>query len=475
MRSRDPIGDYLGRRMATFREPVPHSARPVRPYSISRILVMALVPVAITGAIVALTNQLSHQADSQPPGQTPRIATDHTQDLDPVQVGRVVLVTVDVRLTRATRHSTPEAGQALFTSDELTTGHRAYAGLQIAGVHSMVIGPDSNLTLERGEDGQVHVRLHRGNLAVRTYKEPRLLITGNNARVQSRHALFVVEGNDGDIQRVVVDQGELDLQRTSDGRPFGLARGDAIDTLHWTVAPGLPVRDILDKLQAVAALTAPPEQHPSSPVPSSAPSTSGQPSGLAAKIRKAIDDGDVSQAMELVKSQGAGQNDTDYWLAAADTFKAASQWAEAADQYEAASDSSSGEEAERALLRAAQIHLKKLSDPTRAAQLLDEYLERFPTGTYLDEALYLAAIVHVRLGNPDEARTHYENYLHLYPDGVQAVRARIALAKLLAFSLDDCPAAMSHVDALQQHAQGTAIAKQLAQVQKACAPQEAGP
>jgi tetratricopeptide (TPR) repeat protein len=279
----------------------------------------------------------------------------------------------------------------------------------------------------------------------------------------------MLEAHDGLLQRVAVVEGAASVLRLADDVAFRVTRAKALETHGWTIAAGLADRDLVDKLDAVTALVLGPPEDPAVETDAINSSTGGQhkPS-LVKRIRKALADDDVGLALDLVENEGAGFKDAEYLLAAADAYKQASQWTEAAQQYLAAYESANGKEAERALLRAAQIHLKNLGDPANAAALLDEYFERFPAGAYLDEAIYLAAVIQVRLGDDDQARSYYDEYLTLYPDGPQAVRVHIALARILALRFSDCPAALAHAAAAQSMAKGPEVEKQLAKVVTTC-------
>ncbi len=456
MKEHDHIGDYLQEML----ERTPVTPLPRRRVSIIRVTALALALALVAGAVLLVVDR-TRRASGQPPESTTVIAGRIASPPAGVpRMGRLVLVTIGTTLVRNGTGREPEPGQALLAGDVLETGEGAYAGIELGTIHTLVLGPQSRLVLDVPAPPGVH--LARGALAVQTAHDPQLVIHAPNARVTGEASVYTVEAHDDSIQRIAVVDGSAKVVRARDGRTFELPRAMAMDTHLWSPTPGIPDSAIVGRLDA---LTPPGDDEP--PV-AMLPPPPHRHDDLVARIRKALANDDVSLAVGLVETEGSGRKDAPFLLAAADAYKQASQWTEAAGQYMAASAGAEGKEAERALLRAAQIHLKQLGDPARAAEIIDEYLIRFPEGAYLDEALYLAAIIQVRLGDHARARNLYEEYLDHYPDGVQAVRAHVALAKLYAFSLSDCPAAMAHASAIGPKSNGPAMEAELSKVESAC-------
>jgi TolA-binding protein len=194
-----------------------------------------------------------------------------------------------------------------------------------------------------------------------------------------------------------------------------------------------------------------------------------QAPSLEDRIQQALDHGDLDAAVALVEKHGSSQKGALFHLLAGDVFRRASRWPEAADAYLAAAVAGHGKKSERAYLRAVEIFLRKLDDPDRAAELVEAYLKRFPSGSHLDEALYLGGVVNSKRGDFERARALFESYLEKYPAGAQAVRVHLGLAKILVVKMSSCGAAVPHIQAVETKAPGTSMAAEARKLSARCA------
>jgi TolA-binding protein len=172
-----------------------------------------------------------------------------------------------------------------------------------------------------------------------------------------------------------------------------------------------------------------------------------------------------SAAMRAAARAGQGM---EQHLEAGDAFRNQGLWEEAAAEYMAAAAAGKGKQAERALLRAAEIYHRKLGDLDAAGAAIDAYLERFPSGTLLAEALYMGGVVRAGKGDFEGAGALYARYLEAFPSGPQATRVHLALAKILAVKMKDCDSAASHIEAVLSAASGSKMAEQAQKLASHC-------
>ena len=304
--------------------------------------------------------------------------------------------------------------------------------------------------------GRRTVRVERGVLGVRISRAG-LTLDFTNARAFSEGALFSLRASDGDLRRLHVSEGKVSVERKPDGRRYNVSRAWALNTTSWSLSPGEPDGDVLSRLET-------PEDE-AAPEPESPPT---EQRDLVKEIRQALANADIELAIDLVQTEGKGRKDAPFLIAAADVYREAGKWSDAAAMYTTASEVATGKEAERVLLRAAEINLRKLGNPQKALEIIDRYLKEHPSGTYLEEAIYLASVIHVRLGQTAKARSYYERYIKDYPNGVQAVRVHVALAQILAKT--DCSEALAHVKSAREKTKSQIVEKELAKVETVCNP-----
>jgi len=437
----DRIGDYLHQKLASTPEPHPSEARPPRRPSPTKIVALstaALIILAAASIPLLHSGEIEHKQVL--PAPPPHVASPSA----PEPIGLIVLVDGIVKLDRRGSEIVPTAGDTVMTDDAIETGQASYAGISLDAL-LVVLGPESRLLARE------HTLLETGTLGARL-SDSRLDF--ENAAVSGRDALLTLEASGSSLQRLSVAEGEVLVTRKPGTRIYRVTRGRVLDARTWSLSPSSADDEILSRLASL---------EPAVPAP---PSPSPRPDGLVRDIRKALAAGDLELALDLVEIEGKGRSDTDFLIAAADVYREAGKWSSAAELYTSASRAATGEEAERVLLRAAEIRLRKLDDPSTAAAILSDYLSRFPSGVYLDECLYLAAVVHSKLGDLSTSRSFYERYLDLYPSGVQATRIHVALAQILAKT--DCPAALAHVEAARSKSQGPAVESELSNVESIC-------
>ncbi len=514
---RDPIGEYLGEKLRDVREPFPEQAAPVRRRSLAKIAGLAAAGLLVVAGgawvVSGLLASAKGAADSRITGGTDQGEVQGRpstgQDEAGAEVGRVVLVHGSVGLLRGHTRSTAAAGDALREGDAVVTADDSAAGLSLTASASraslVVLGGSSRMRVAVASHASVPtpapvssntptVVLEQGNLAASVSQGdtggggPRF--ETSSAVVTCRDAVLALEaGREGALVGVSVAEGEATVLRKQDGKAFRVGRGWSLDGRTWSLAPGEPEERIIARLEALVALERAFEDEDDGDGGTSAGgggsataagAGGAKHDGLVARIRQALADGDVDLAIDLVEIEGAGRKDAAFLVAAADAYREAGKWKSAADTYVSAAGGTDGKEAERVLLRAAEIKLRKLGDAAGAVAVIEEYLERFPAGVYLDEGLYLAAAIRSKLGDKARARESYEAYLAKFPDGVQAVKAHVALAQILAGGGGggggaggkgkDCAGAMAHVAAAAGggKAVGPALAAEIAKVEAVC-------
>ncbi len=464
----DPIGKYLGEKLAKIREPDPRRREP--PWRPSPVKIAswcaALIIVAAGGYLVCTRT-----------GSGPGMTIEHARVVPGEQVeqeraaGLVTLVKGEVALVRGDERSQPGVGDAIRAGDVLETASEASVGIEHAG-HTVVLMERARLSVRSAPASELRVSLERGVLAARSSRnEGALRIEGRNADVVSRGAVFTVKAAGNVLEKTSVAQGEVEVLSKEDRKDVHIARSSFLDMHTWTASAGAPEKQAIEELVDLTGieLPAPVEIVPDAGVAADAPPAANgcRSPTVEEKVREALDGGDVQKAIVLIESEGQSITSPDFLLMAGDTYRQAGKWSEAAEAYLSAGGVG-GKKAERALIKAAEIHFRQLSDAGEAARILDGYFEKFPEGSYLDEALYLDGAVHTKLGQYAEASKHFERYLELYPDGLQVVRVHLSLAQILASKLSDCPGAMSHVKAIPKKSMAPPVAAKVQKVQKLC-------
>lgn len=379
-------------------------------------------------------------------------------------LGRVSFVEGSVVLVRAGEERELVVGDEILAGDRLETAPDGAVGLRTEGGSTVLLEAGGRLEVRPSHAG-ARIHLVQGLVAIRA-RHGELSVHGENAEVRGTSSLFTLRAEAGKLVSVAVSMGELRVHGA--GRePVRVARAEVIDLRTWTTSAGSPDARVLERL---ARLTGEAVQEPVEEVGEEEVETGHGPS-LEDRIEAALEAGDVQAALELVK-KGGGRQGPRFLLLAGDAYREAGMWSEAAAAYEDAAAASKGKQAERALLRAAGIHARKLGDPARAAAVVDGYLERFPAGSLLDEALYLGGVAHSKAGSQKKARALLERYVGEFPKGPQAVRVHLMLAKILALKLSDCAAATKHADAVIKKAPGSTMAKEAGKIRAHCSKAE---
>jgi hypothetical protein len=358
----------------------------------------------------------------------------------------------------------------LAESDQVVPGDTVVSegavGISYPDGKTLVMSGQARLNVrEAGPDG-VSVGLVFGTLAARVPEGSEgapLRVVCTNAVVTVRGTVFAVSADRGRLVSASVSEGQVEVRSRRGAHAASVGRMERLDVQTWQVAGGSPDVAALERLARIASGVVVPEQ-----APGKEPEEAGaRHLTLVERILKALREGNVELAVGLVEKQGKGQKGADFLSAAGEAYRRAGRWAEAVQSYLGAAKASSGKKAEKAMLRAADIELRKMQEPLAAADVIESYLVRFPAGELLDEALYIGGVSHSRAGNHKRAVGLFEKYLRSYPKGAQAARVHLALAKIQALKLSDCASASKHLKAVK--ASGGVLADEAAKVQKACA------
>lgn len=468
-RKRDPVGEYLGKRLArteyTGMEP---SWRP----SVVKIASLCIVAAAVAAGSTYLLTR-GRRAERE------WVVQVSEEPVAEQAAGRVVMVRGEVTLVRGKARGAPGVGDEIVTGDRIESREGAAFGMEHAG-HTIVLVGEGRLSMRGSTATELRVGLERGVLAARTARQPgasSLRIEGLNAEVVGRGAVFTVEAVGRSLERTTVADGEVTVLCKRDRKDFRISRSSALDMRTWTARPGSPDTVALEELAAITDLELTPEVEKPAVVEPPAPETDAhassaveKASSLEHRVRQALDEGDMERAVDLIELEGKGRTDAGFLLLAADVYRQAGLWLDAVGSYLAAAGKTEGKKAERALLRAAEIHLRKLKDPGECARILDEYMQRFPGGFYMDEALYLGGAAHAKLGDYEKARGLFARYLHEYPEGLQTTRVHLSLARILASRMHDCTSAMVHVKAIKAKGMSPAVKTEVQKLEAQCAP-----
>jgi len=465
----DPIGEYLGRRLATTDEPDPGKVEPAWRASATKIAAWCLAAVLVPAVAILAT-----MGGDEGGGRAQRSAGRPQPPPGRLVVGSIVMVRGEVTLLHGREAGAPRIGDDVHESDVIETGEDASIGLDLTSGPSLVLMARARASVVRRTDGEVTVALERGVIAADTSRPGArggLRIEGLNADVVARGAVFTVAASGGVLEMMGVAAGEVAVLSRTGRKDVRIAKSSQLDMRTWTASAGEIHADALERLAQITSPPAPvePLDAPDAQVATDAPALqdAAAPS-LAQAMEGALDKGDADLAIELVEKEGKGHLDPELLLLSGDAYRQAGRWSEAVDAYLAAAHATSGKKAEKALLKAAEIRSRKLDDAAGAAGIIDEYLARFPAGIYLDEALYLGGTVQAKLGEFEKARDLFETYLETFPKGTQAVRVHLTLAKILATRLSDCPRAMVHVEAIQGMVTGPAVSKEAEKVAMIC-------
>jgi hypothetical protein len=307
------------------------------------------------------------------------------------------------------------------------------------------------------------VGLVYGTLAARVPPDrgSQLRVTGTNAELLVRGTVFSVSADRGRLTDATVSKGEVEV-RTKLDRSVRIGRNRSLDVKAWSVRDGKPRTSALSHLAKITpGVAVPQEPRPCEISIKAIP----KPVSITDKIQKALDQRDDVTAVKIA-DQNKGSKSVTFNLLSGEAYRRVGRWQDAADAYMAGAEAGAGKRAEKAMLRAADITLRKLLKPAKAAKIIDAYVSRFPSGGYMDEALYLGGVSNSKSGNYKKARKQFGAYLNKYPAGDQAGAVHLALAKILALKMADCASAQKHIKAAK--ASGKHLAAQAEKLSAHC-------
>lgn len=447
--------------------------RPAR----ARVVTVAVVLLALGGIVTALALKQERAGEQTTrPQQVVPVANKEAPEPSPVvQAGRVALATGTQWIFRTSMLQTLRVGDEVHVGDVVKTTDGAAVGIRWEDGTSVVLHDQGEMRIESMRSDEVRVSLLEGILAARSPGEPgsvRLVVSGRNGQLRARDAVFTVRAGKGSIVRADVLEGQIRAHRGKD-EGMSIPAGAGLDGGSWSTRPEAACHmDALNRLSSfVPGFRVPtPSVGPADPDASSQDASTAAPSSpsLEARIQQALDAGDLQEAVRLVESKDVAEGSASFMFLAGEVYRRAQKWDKAAQAYQLAASSSSGKKAQMALLRAAEIHLRKLDDVFSAAAAIDDYLSRFPDGQMLDQALFTGGVVHTRAGNVDRALELLGQYLAKFPQNPQCTRVHLMMAKLLAGKKGNCKAATPHLNAVLTVSREGTLADQARDVAHKC-------
>jgi TolA-binding protein len=429
-----------------------------------KIAALAGAAILVAGGAILAAGGLGRHGSGR---GVPPVAVDreHGTVLEKAVAGRVSLAEGDIVVVRGQERRALRVGDEIVAGDTVEAAPGSAVGIRYEGGPTILLDEGGRLEVASSQAGSLRIDLLDGMVAVRTGAGWPLSVRGANAEVRVDAAVAAVRAESGRIVTAMASEGGVEVVRSDGGRSFEVGRSQLLDLRTWTTTDGVQAPAIVGRLALVAGETA-------AAVPAKEPEELDQQTekttSLIVRIQKALEAGDVDAAIALIEKSGKGQSGTRFNLIAGEAYRQAGMWPEAAEAYLAAAESGQGQQAERAFLRAASILYRKMGKTGEAARVLDDYLERFPSGTLLDEALYLGGVVHAKSGNSKRSRELFERYLSTFPSGPQAARVHLTLAKLLAMKLSDCASAVDHVEAVVKKAPGSHMAEEASKIAVYC-------
>jgi tetratricopeptide (TPR) repeat protein len=467
-RSSDPIGELLrselsGRR----REPRPWMRRPFRP-SAARIASLAILVASLVVGGTLLADLVS--GVSRPTATPARVA--RPSEAPPAaEVGwtaRVSHVSGGVRTSRGGVTSAPGEGGELRAGDVIEVGEGGELGASFEDGTTLAAAGRATLELTAARRALVRVDVREGSVAIAA-RSP-VEVVSARVRVSADDAAFCVRA-DARAGLVSVLRGEVEARRVADGRETVLPSGRRLDVEGWTTSRLERAGEALalvSRLSGEPAPAAPPADDGEPEPPATQTQAQAPSPPLVVLVREALEADDVEEAIRLLGTVPAGQGGPALAMLAGEAYRRAERWEEAAQAYEAAAREGEGKQAQMALLRAAELRLRKLGDPARASTDIERFLERFPDGELLDEALLLGGVVFTRAGDAERAISLLDHHLARFPGSPQTTRVHLMLAKLHAGPGADCAAAIVHADAVLSSASTGTLAEQARAVGDAC-------
>ncbi len=459
---RDPLMDFLREEL--------HRADPqdgkgmVRRSRLSapRIAGLAAVLLVVAGGIVLSITGIPGRSD-----ETVRMAEKTSAQAVERIPARVALVDGRVVLHRDGRQVMLSETDEVLEGDSLESEAGSAVGIAWPDGTALVLAGEGRLSVRRADRDEVRVGLVYGTLAARVppgaRKDSPLRITGSNATLTVRGTVFSVRAKGGRLTEAAVSAGTVEVRDEHTERTFRVPGSKRLDMASWSMDDGVPDTSSMSRLARITdgvVVQAP-------PAPAGEQEQEGHALTPAERIRQALESGDLDLALQLAAQHG-GSKSLPTNLAVAEAYRQAGHWSDAADAYLAAASSGSGKRAEKAMLRAADITLRKLREPARAASIIDDYLARFPQGAHLDEGLYLGGVSNMKSGGLKKARSQFESYLAKFPKGTQVTQVHLTLAKIYAIKMADCTDAMKHIKAVKSKAAGSPMAAEAEKIEARC-------
>lgn len=443
-----------------------------------KIAALAAV-VVVLGAGIALLPAGPGPGPEGTDGRGMVVETDETQQQQAEEsaAGLFVLVEGKPAIVREGSKRDVAMGDKLLPGDRLETGKDDAVGIKYAGGPSFVLESRGRLEVESASRSEVRLALERGTLAARVPMDQpgqtvaRLTVGAKNAVLTAERSVFTAEAEDGRLTAARVAEGQVDVRRKETGKTLRVGRSSALDLRTFTVLSWDPHGTAMARLALITDGIDVPSSEEEGQEAGDVP-TSDEPrkaSSLVERIKQALESGNVEEALRLIETKGQGQGSAAFHVLAGDTYRKAGRWAEAAEAYMTAAEKGSGKQAERALLRAAEIQLRKLGKPAEAASVIDAYMKSFPSGKHLDEALYLGGVANMKSGSLKIARALLQRYLAAFPNEPKSAGVHLMLAKILAVRMSDCAGAAPHIKAVLKKAPGSGMAGEAQKIAAGCA------
>ena len=468
---RDPIWDFLREQMQDTSILERRELRRGWRASPLKITGLAVALVIVSGSVGLLTAHGFREDRPQISGRTIEIAVmDEELPGSREMTGRVALLEGSVVLARDGRRVILSEGDQIQDGDWVESSKGSALGISFPNGLAVVLDGEGRLDIWQIHTRSVHMGLGGGVLAARVPPpengEPvmSMRVEGSNASLTVRGTVFTVIARNGRLMDAAVSAGTVDVKRMGKGRVFRVTRTKALDMMTWSVGDGEPDAHALGRLARITSGVVVPRRPA---VETETIDEQVEHLTLVTKIHRLLAAGDVEAALVLVEKNEKTHKNASFLLAAGEAYRHAGMWAQAARAYLDGAEAGQGKKAEKAMIRAADIYMRKLGKTTEASSVIEAYLERFPDGRHLDEALYLGGVAYSKSGSYKKARTLFESYLVRFPTGAQAKRVHLALAKILVVKMSDCSAATFHIKAVQ--AGGGVLGAKAGQLALTCA------
>lgn len=461
----DPLLDFLRSELSgSDPEDVGGMRRRWRPSRPKIAGIAAAVLVVLTGAVLLSVTGLRGSSSID----RARSATADAPAVAGGTTARIALVEGDAVLMRSGRSVVLAETDEVRAGDTIESSGGSAVGLAYPDGTAIVVDGEARLNIRKADETGIRVGLVYGTLAARVPPDSRerapLSIAGSNATLTVRGTVFSVSAERGRLTRAAVSEGEVEVRNTWTDRTFRVPRASRIDMSSWSITGGAPDHSVLGRLARITDGVEIPRVETAEEVPEE---PGARPLSAADRIRRALERGDLDEAVKLADKHKGGKSMT-LNLAAAEAYRRVGRWSDAVDAYLLAGGSGAGKKAERAVIRAADLSLRKLQKPLRAVDIIDEYLDRFPSGGHLDEALYIGGVASTRSGMYKKAEGLFRKYLQKFPSGSQSAQVHLQLAKIYTLKLSSCSKASKHIKAVKTKAAGTGMAAEADELAARC-------